>query len=377
MDYRTIVAFVKKRTVSLLSALPRSMKSGGEKRILFFIAIGAIVGAYCIMGFFPPIPARAVSVTVSGRVISPSCGNGVIDSGEQCDGSNLNNQSCSSFGYSSGNLSCNIDCTLNISACFNNPPPTGGGGGGGGVSSVTQVTFRGIAYPGSPVYLLRDGQQIAQVNASPDARFEFDISGLAGGAYTFMVYSQDVRGIRSPLNSFSVNISNGVSTVVSGIFIPPTVSVDKYQVKQGDAMTVFGTGAPSTTVSISVHSQVTIAATTTAAADGTYVRTFDSSPLAMGGHSAMARSQSSDQISPYSAVALFKVGDSTIYAPTGGCMRADLNCDGRIDLVDFSILAYWYRRPLTSEALSAGVDLNADGKVDLTDFSIMAYYWTG
>ena len=242
---------------------------------------------------------------------------------------------------------------------------------------MTQVTFRGLAYPGSPVYLLRGGQQIAQVSASPDARYEFDVSGLAGGAYTFMVHSSDVRGIRSALNSFSVNISNGVSTVVSGIFIPPTISVDKYQVKQGDAMTIFGTSAPSTTISVVVHSQVTMTETTTAAADGTYVHTFDSSPLDMGGHSAMARSQASDQVSPYSALSFFKVGESTIYAPTGGCMRADLNCDGHINLVDFSILAYWYRRPLTSEAMSAGVDLNADGKVDLTDFSIMAYYWTG
>ncbi|MCL5008790.1 MAG: hypothetical protein M1400_00415, partial [Patescibacteria group bacterium] len=49
--------------------------------------------------------------------ISSLCGNGVINPGEQCDGSNLNGQTCSSQGYVSGTLSCNSNCTFNTSAC--------------------------------------------------------------------------------------------------------------------------------------------------------------------------------------------------------------------------------------------------------------------
>ncbi len=51
----------------------------------------------------------------------------------------------------------------------------------------------------------------------------------------------------------------------------------------------------------------------------------------------------------------------------------DLNNDKRVNLIDFSITAYWYKRP----SPPATVDLNNDGKVNLVDFSIMAYYWTG
>ncbi len=50
---------------------------------------------------------------------------------------------------------------------------------------------------------------------------------------------------------------------------------------------------------------------------------------------------------------------------------ADLNCDGYVDIVDFSIMYYWFDKrdpPLR-------VDLSRDGKVDIYDFSIMAYYW--
>lgn len=52
---------------------------------------------------------------------------------------------------------------------------------------------------------------------------------------------------------------------------------------------------------------------------------------------------------------------------------ADLNCDERVDLIDLSILEYWYR----SGKYSVGKDLNNDKKIDLGDFSVMAYYWTG
>lgn len=50
---------------------------------------------------------------------------------------------------------------------------------------------------------------------------------------------------------------------------------------------------------------------------------------------------------------------------------ADLDCDGYVDIVDFSIMYYWFGKdnpPLR-------VDLSRDGKVDIRDFSIMAYYW--
>ena len=51
--------------------------------------------------------------------------------------------------------------------------------------------------------------------------------------------------------------------------------------------------------------------------------------------------------------------------------KADLHNGCKVNLVDFSILAYWFNRP----SPSAVADLNGDGKVNLTDFSILAYYW--
>ncbi|MBU1536652.1 hypothetical protein KKF84_15100, partial [Myxococcota bacterium] len=46
-----------------------------------------------------------------------SCGDGVLDVGEECDGDNLGGQYCQVLGFYSGNLLCNDDCTLNIQSC--------------------------------------------------------------------------------------------------------------------------------------------------------------------------------------------------------------------------------------------------------------------
>lgn len=47
----------------------------------------------------------------------PPCGNGRLDSGEECDDSDLNGQTCISQGYSGGELGCGADCLFDISAC--------------------------------------------------------------------------------------------------------------------------------------------------------------------------------------------------------------------------------------------------------------------
>lgn len=59
-------------------------------------------------------------------------------------------------------------------------------------------------------------------------------------------------------------------------------------------------------------------------------------------------------------------------APAVPRRTGDLNFDGKVDLVDFSILLFNWGIPKNPIA-----DINNDGKVDLVDFSIMLYWWTG
>lgn len=47
----------------------------------------------------------------------PSCGNGALDAGEDCDGTALGTATCASEGFTAGTLGCNADCTFDTSAC--------------------------------------------------------------------------------------------------------------------------------------------------------------------------------------------------------------------------------------------------------------------
>lgn len=52
----------------------------------------------------------------------------------------------------------------------------------------------------------------------------------------------------------------------------------------------------------------------------------------------------------------------------------DCNADGRVDIVDLSIMLFYYERP---PPFPPCTDLNLDGFVNFTDVSILMFYWTG
>ena len=259
------------------------------------------------------------------------------------------------------------------------PSPSGGGGGGGGAGNsaapITSVTFTGRAYPLSKVVVLKDGQIAISTIAGPDANFQVTLTGLTTGDYTFGVYGEDSNGLKSSAFTFPMSITSGSSAQVGGIFISPTIAVDKSEVKQGDNIAIFGQTIPDATVTISVHSSQELFGKTTADKNGVYLYNLDTTPLDVGQHTTQSKSAIKTEISSYGKSVDFTVGKENVGVTkqTKGVLIGDVNLDGKVDLVDFSIEAYWYEKPNPPKNL----DLNGDGIVDLVDFSIMAYYWTG
>jgi hypothetical protein len=333
-----------------------------------------------ILSFFIFQKIKSASVTVTA-IVPGVCGNGVKEIGEQCDGSDFGGLTCFNFGYSGGSLSCNPGCTLNFSGCTYAPPSGGGGGGsggGGGAPSYGKIIISGYAQPKSEVTLMLDGTIKATTIAGADAKFSFTLDNLSPGNYLFALYSEDKDGRRSSLYTFPVKLESGQTITAGNILLSPTIDVDKAEVKRGDFISIFGFSQPEANILISVSSDEELFFRTTSTKDGFYLYQLGTDILEKGDHFTKSKSILANQlVSNYSRVVSFKVGDKSLTKEVEKvCKKPDLNCDKKVNLIDFSILAYWYKRPLTKEARQK-VDLNGDGKVDLIDFSIMAYYWTG
>jgi hypothetical protein len=316
------------------------------------------------------------SAEVEATIKISVCGNNVKEGEEQCDGTDLDNASCVSLGFGGGALSCGPSCEFDTSLCTTAP---GGGatGGGGGIytpPAITQVNLSGRAYPLSKVTVLKDGQIAITTIAGPDAKFNVSLSGLSSGDYTFSVYGEDANQRRSTLFTFPVFITRDASTNIGGIFIAPTIAVDKSEVKKGDDISIFGKSAPSSTITIEIASEEEFVKTQ-ADKDGVYLYNFDTASLEIGSHTARSKSALEGKITSFGKTVGFKVGTKSVEAEEINQIPAqgDLNNDNRVNLIDFSVAAHWYGRP----SPPAAIDLNKDGKVNLTDFSIMAYYWTG
>ncbi len=299
----------------------------------------------------------------------PVCGNGVVETGEDCDGSNLNGQDCQSLGYASGTLSCNSNCSFDTSRCLKGgrlePIP---------VTPPTKMIIKGKAYPAGSIIVLRDGKKIKTITADSEADFEADIDAN-GGTWTFGLRAKDKQGKESPVFNFTVTLEWQKTTIARDILLAPTIEVGKTFLKKGEELNIFGQTAPGSKVSIYINSEKEIVKETEADQDGIWFYTLDTSSLSSGGHTIYARAVSSDNlISSFSRSLNFFIGEKAPkeeLPPEFPYLTTDLNKDGKVDIVDFSILLYWWGED------NPDVDLNENGIVDLPDFSILMYYWTG
>ena len=62
-----------------------------------------------------------------GDPTGPVCGNGIVELGEQCDGDDLDGNTCETLGYVGGELLCDpVMCTYDASMCETDMGSTGG-----------------------------------------------------------------------------------------------------------------------------------------------------------------------------------------------------------------------------------------------------------
>lgn len=311
------------------------------------------------------------STTIVGRQCTatcdfgPYCGDGILQTSynEQCDDAN----------NTSGDF-CSALCKIE-------PAGSGGGGtsGGGGSSGGstkpqgdTQVSITGIGYPGTTVNFLLDAKTIGSVRTNNAGRFEFATVASPGTA-TLGIWSTDNSNRRSITVNNTFDVTQGAVTNVSGLIVPPTIFVANPKIIPGTPLVVVGQTIPNAKVEIHFNKSETIA-TATSGSDGVYTLTYNTNTLKRAQYTIKARSVTGTaplftQSSFSSSVQLFVGVDGAASTPS------DLNRDGKIDLIDFSILIFWWQTAGGDSDPPA--DISGNGKVSLEDFSILLFNWTG
>ena len=251
-------------------------------------------------------------------------------------------------------------------------PTAAGGGGGGGGGYGNQLTFNGIAYPNSLVTLVQDVTIAATTTAATSGYFSMGLNGLSNGTYNFSLYAADSTGNLSPNLNTSRTISSGVAVVVNDLIIAPTIHLSYSTIKQGESLTISGYTAPSVPVTINISGQANV--NVTSDANGYYSYLLDTTALIKAVYQVFSHALVGSINSPNSFTLSFEVGDTSVPTPSPECKRSDLNCDGWVNLIDFSILLYFWD---DTNPFNPRADIDKSGKVGLRDFSIMLYDWTG
>lgn len=241
-------------------------------------------------------------------------------------------------------------------------------------TSNRSINFSGLAYPQAKVFVLEDGNLVATAIADLQAKFNVSLNNISEGGHTFSIYATDSQGNRSSSISLSIKTGENQATNISGIFLSPTIAIDKNSVKQGNKLSIFGQSVPGSNVTVSINTPNQFFTNVKANDLGLYSLEFDTTGVQLGNYKARAKSIFLNEASNFGNNVSFIVGDENKKKDPKSCADSgsDLNCDSKVNLIDFSIMAFWYQKPNPPKQ----VDLNGDGVVNLVDFSILAYNWT-
>jgi len=257
----------------------------------------------------------------------------------------------------------------------------GGGGGGGGPTyppyppgpSEPSLVIQGIALPGERVSVLEDGVAISESALTDgNGNFSITIPSLPQGTYSFTLYINDNSGNRLSARTMTMTVISGSANSVQGIVLPPSLALATTTVPVGGTLAISGNAEPSSTVTLSVTSQSDaqspVTVTVPASASGAWTYTLHTTGFAVDTYQVRAESAVPGlAVSGFSGIAYLGIGTT----PQPKAAVPDLNGDGKVNLIDFSILLFHWGQAYPP------ADLNFDGTVDLPDFSILLFHWTG
>ena len=228
-----------------------------------------------------------------------------------------------------------------------------------GIVPPTTITLSGRAPASSTVTIREDGSIVATTVTSVAGTFTRTITSTPG-LHNYSLTLIDTAGRGTPATNFNnVNLPIHGNIPISNIHMPSTIAISKTPIYKGEASLIYGQAAPGSTIHVLLNGSEKFSGVVGASS---WQFTLGSG-YNVGNNSIYAYLTKSGYAN--------SVNSYTVNLKVDNCRRSDLNCDGSVNLTDFSILLYHWG---TNHAIG---DINADGMVGLIDFSIMMFDWTG
>lgn len=222
------------------------------------------------------------------------------------------------------------------------------------------VTFSGFAPPSSTITIKEGVTTIGTTVTNASGSFSKVVISTPG-SHDFSLTLTDTSGRTTPATTFSgVVVVNQADTPITNIHMPPTIALSKSTILTGESTLVYGQGAPSSTVRVYLNGSQKFSGTIGGSGSWQFTLSSGYNTGSNTIYAKLTRSGLTDSVNSF-----------TKTLTVGACARSDLNCDGFVNLTDFSILLYYW------DTTNTKADINDDGIVSLIDFSIMMFDWTG
>lgn len=241
-----------------------------------------------------------------------------------------------------------VSTSINLSVTI--PPDSG------------NIVFNGNAFPEASVTFLNNNAVAGTTVADPTSAFTKTLTALTPGVHTFGIYGTDSQNRTTLMLSFDLNIVSGGTITVSGILLPPILSVPT-STPRSQPFEESGLAKSSSTVTTFTDNHGQISQQTQTDTTGQW-RIAISQVLHLG-------------VRAVTALVNDGLGNQSVVTNPQNItvlISANLNNDSKTDITDFSILMYNYG---SHDPTNKAADINDDGPVDLVDFSVMMFNWTG
>ena len=265
------------------------------------------------------------------------------------------------------------------------------------VVGVTEVVFSGYTSPSSQIVIKEDGSVVGTTTSDSSGLWTKTVSVAVPTTHTYELYATDASSIASATISYSLSVLGGTTTSISNIVMPPTIllsgttlSGQSYPGSSltatsdlGDTLTITvpGSGMWSTdlttwltggphniSVVTTVGSFISLSSTsltyTTPAPSPSPTPTPSSTPTSSSTTTSASSSPAATS-SPFTSPSSAPTSTPIPYA----IEIYDQNQDGRLGLGELiSVITSWLKQHLPC-------DLNRDTRCDLIDLSILLYYF--